>query len=174
MRERNGRLLRPLLSVGRERIVEYATIHGLSWVDDESNANIQLSRNFLRHSIVPALKSRFPAAESRLALAAMRFEEAADLLDDLALVDLGPQSPEFPLPVKLLSSLPEARARNVLRFLLSQYGVGIPSEARIVEAVRQLIDAAPDRHPILQFGHARLVRRKGLVVLEADGSDQSF
>jgi tRNA(Ile)-lysidine synthase len=169
MPERNGRLLRPLLPVSRKDIVEYANRHGLSWVDDESNADIRYSRNFLRHSILPALRQRFPAAESRLAFAAERFSEAANLLDELALMDLGTYAPEFPLPVELLAGLPEARARNVLRFLLNRSGVGIPSEGRLVEAVRQLVEATPDRHPVLRFGDARLIRRKGFVILESGG-----
>lgn len=174
MPECRSRLLRPLLPVSREDILGYAKTYGLSWVDDESNTDVRMSRNFLRHSILPALKRRFPDAESRLAMAAKRFEEAADLLDEFARQDLGALAPEFPLPIQLLSGLSEARARNILRFLLYRHGVGIPSESRLTEAVRQFIEAAPDRHPALQFGNARLVRRKGAIVLEAGSSDHSL
>lgn len=174
MPESRSRLLRPLLPVSRDDIVRYANAHGLSWKNDESNTDLRLTRNFLRHSILPALKRRFPDAESRLAMAAKRFEEAADLLDDLARQDLGALAPEFPLPIQLLSALPEARARNVLRFLLHRNGVGIPSESRLTEAIRQFIEAAPDRHPAMQFGNSMLVRRKGAVVLETGSRDHSF
>jgi tRNA(Ile)-lysidine synthase len=166
MPERSGRLLRPLLSVGRTAIAEYAETHGLSWVDDHSNADTRYSRNFLRQEILPAIQTRFPAAEAQLAGAAARFAEAANLLDDLARLDIGARAHTFPIDVQLLAGLAEPRARNVLRFLLACHGVGIPSEERLVEILRQCVDAAPDRHPALVFGNCRLRRKAGQVVLE--------
>lgn len=166
MPERNGRLLRPLLTVSRQDILSYAQAHRLAWIDDESNEDVRHSRNFLRHRVIPVIEQRFPAVERRLSTAAGRFSEAADLLDDLARLDLGARPRDFPIPVTVLAALPEARARNVLRFLLSCRGIGMPSEERMVEALRQLVAAGPDRHPSLVFGHARLARRKGLVVLD--------
>ncbi|HZV53477.1 MAG TPA: tRNA lysidine(34) synthetase TilS [Rhodocyclaceae bacterium] len=168
MCERNGRLLRPLLHVGREEILEYATTHGLSWIEDESNADIRYSRNFLRHRILPAIARRFPAAEHRLASTASRFAEAADLLDELAQLDLGEQAPRFPVLVDVLARLSEARGRNILRFLLTSQGVGIPSEERLREALRQFLVAGPDRHPSIAFGHWRLTRRRGWIELDSD------
>jgi tRNA(Ile)-lysidine synthase len=166
MRERSGRLLRPMLQVGRGDIAEYAKLHRLSWVEDDSNADVRYSRNFLRHSILPTIQHRFPAAEQRLASAAARFAEAADLLDDLARLDMGTLEPKFPIPVAHLALLAEPRARNVLRYLLSSYGVGIPSEARLIEVLHQCLSARPDRHPALVFGKYVLRRRAGSIALE--------
>jgi tRNA(Ile)-lysidine synthase len=166
MPERKGRLLRPLLSVGRTEIAEYAKTHGLSWVDDQSNADTRYSRNFIRQDILPAIQTRFPAAEVQLASAAARFAEAADLLDDLARLDIGAGPHAFPIALRLLAGLTESRARNVLRFLLACHGVGIPSEDRLVEILRQCLDAAPDRHPAQVFGNYVLRRKAGQLVLE--------
>lgn len=159
MPECSGRLLRPLLGVGRCEILDYAKAHGLQWVDDHSNVDTRYARNFLRHRVFPAIKSRFPAAEQRLASAAGRFAEAADLLDDLARLDLGESDPTFPVEIDRLAGMSEPRARNALRYLLSRYGVAIPSEERLSEALRQCLDAAPDRHPALVFGR-HVIRRK--------------
>ncbi|MDD5249861.1 MAG: TilS substrate-binding domain-containing protein [Rhodocyclaceae bacterium] len=89
------------------------------------------------------------------------------LLDDLAVLDLGAHAAAFPLDVAVLRSLTESRARNVLRFLLQRRHIGIPSEERLREFLRQLICAAPDRHPAVMFGRWRLQRRAGKVVVEA-------
>lgn len=169
MRERNGRLLRPLLSVGRDEIERYARMHRLEWIEDESNADIRHSRNFLRHRILPDLSRRFPAVAKNLAAAAARFAEAQTLLDDLARLDLGADEADFPVSVERLACLDEARARNVLRYLLARHHVKIPSEARLYEAVRQMCAAAADRHPALVFGSQRLYRRQGWVYLEPVG-----
>ena len=165
MRECNGRLLRPLLSVGRAEIESYARQHGLEWIEDESNQDTRHTRNFLRHRILAPLTQRFPAAQANLAAAASRFAEALDLLDGLARTDLGVQD-EFPLAIELLQRLDEPRARNVLRYLLARHDVPIPSEARLREALRQMLTAAADRHPALVLGRRRLLRRRGKIYLE--------
>ncbi len=166
MPERNGRLLRPLLEVGRVDIEAYAKAHGLNWMDDHSNADTRFSRNFLRHTIIPALSRRFPAAEQRLAAAAARFAEAADLLDELARLDLGSREDSFPIDVECLTQLSEPRARNLLRYLLARHGVGIPSEERLSEALRQFIEAGQDKHPALVFGGHVMRRKAGRIILE--------
>lgn len=165
MRERNGRLLRPWLDIGREAIEAYAGAHGLVWIEDESNADIRHSRNFLRHRIMPELHGRFPAAAKNFAGASQRFAAALDLLDDLARIDLGGAT-DFPVPIAVLQGLSETRAGNVLRYLLARRQVMIPSEARLLEAVRQMREAAQDRHPALRFGAHCLRRRSGKVYLE--------
>lgn len=169
MGERNGRLLRPLLTVGRDDILAYARRHGLGWIEDESNADVRFSRNFLRHRILPVMRERFPAAEARLASASGRFAEAADLLDELAVMDLEGHEACFPLSIDVLSRLSERRARNVLRLLLSRAGVGIPSEERLAEVLRQCLTAKADRHPAVAFGEWQLRRRGQEITLEPMG-----
>lgn len=165
MRERNGRLLRPLLPVGRADIEAYARAHALQWVEDESNADLRHARNFLRRRILPELQGRFPAAGKTLAAAASRFAEALDLVDALARADLDGRE-DFPVDAACLDRLDEARARNALRYLLARRQVMIPGEARLTEAVRQMRSAGPDRHPVLAFGDHRLCRRRGKLYLE--------
>lgn len=160
------RVLRPLLRVSRDALEAYLQRHALLWVDDESNADIRWSRNYLRHRVMPVLTERFPAADACLARAAGRFAEAADLLDDLARLDAGDAPLHFPFPVATLSSLPEARARNLLRYLLAQQGVMIPSAAKLREGLRQIQHAKCDRHPSVLLGMWRLFRSKNTVCLE--------
>lgn len=167
MREVQGRLLRPLLDVGRDAIQAYARSHQLRWIEDESNADTTYSRNHLRHEVLAGLEQRFPGSGANLAAAARRFGEAQALLDDLARSDIGGEAFDFPVSVAALAALDEPRARNVLRFLLQQRHVGIASDERLREALRQLIHAAPDRHPAITFGDHRLVRRGRQIVLEA-------
>ncbi|MFN4148153.1 MAG: tRNA lysidine(34) synthetase TilS [Rhodocyclaceae bacterium] len=168
MHEASGRLLRPLLTVGRAEIEDYARAHHLDWIEDESNADVRHSRNFLRHRIMKPLTQRFPAAARNLAAASERFAAAEALLDELARIDLAGEE-GFPLAIERLEILTEPRARNVLRYLLTRHRVRIPSEARLREALRQMLTAAGDRHPVVQFGNHRLLRRQGRIYLEPAG-----
>jgi len=53
-------VFRPLLDVERAEIKNYATWHQLSWVEDDSNADIKFSRNFLRAKVLPLLADKWP------------------------------------------------------------------------------------------------------------------
>ncbi|HEX8962015.1 MAG TPA: tRNA lysidine(34) synthetase TilS [Rhodocyclaceae bacterium] len=165
MAELNGKLLRPLLSVPREELRRYAERHQVHWIEDESNDDTRFSRNHVRHEVLAGLERRFPGSKSNLGAAARRFREALDLLDDLAVLDLGGLA-DFPVPVGAFAKLAEPRARNALRYLLQKNRIGIPSEERLRELLRQLIEAAADRHPEATFGRWRIFRRAGLVCAE--------
>lgn len=155
---RGVRILRPLLSVSRTEIESYAEAQGLAWVDDESNVDQRFSRNFLRHEVLPILASRFPGVESCLAQAAGNFAEALTLLDDLAAQDWAFVANGNTAQIKHLRRLSADRIKNLLRFRLRQLGWRTPDAPRLAEFVRQLLEAAPDRHPslLLPDGEMRL------------------
>ena len=104
-----GKLLaRPLLGVPRQAVAEYARLHELEWIEDESNADPALTRNFLRHRVAPLLDERFPQWKRALARAAQHFAQK------------------------------ELRAQDLLRAWLREQGLKAPSEAKLVDMLRQL------------------------------------
>lgn len=159
--ESRGRFLRPFLGVTRATLREYATLHGLTWVEDESNCDCRYTRNFLRHEILPVITSRFPRAAQQISAASRRFRETDALLDDLARMDLGARLPEFPLPLNLFRELPERRARNLLRALITWHHKQPPDERRLNEFVRQLRSVGSDRHPRIDLASYALWCEQG-------------
>jgi len=101
-------LLRPLLEVPRAAILAYAREQGLEWVEDESNADEALTRNFVRRRLGPLIESRFPRWRESLARAARHFAGVG--LD----------------------------AQALLREFLAAQGLRAPSEAKLVEMLKQL------------------------------------
>ena len=144
--QRNGPLLiRPLLDVAHAVLEAYAVEHGLRWIDDESNANRHFRRNFLRHDVLPALEDKFPGARQSLARAAGHFGDAAQLLDELAALDLAAvRQPSGRIGLAAFNALVPARARNVLRAVWLEAGFRAPETRWVDEARRQL--AATDAH----------------------------
>lgn len=55
-----GKLLRPLLFTPRSEINRYVEEHQIHFREDPSNQNENLTRNFLRHKVVPALTQVHP------------------------------------------------------------------------------------------------------------------
>ena len=84
----NGALFRPLLGIPRSHLESRARHWQLSWIDDESNADQNLDRNYIRHSILPLLLNRWPAALRRISVSAGWIREALALTDELAVLDL--------------------------------------------------------------------------------------
>ncbi len=159
-------LLRPWLELDRATLLDWARARKLCWIEDPSNQDTRLDRNFLRHAIGPQLGKRFPGWRVGLARSAQWAAEAQQLLEELAQQDLGAlDTLEVADPALLPGScvawraLPQARARNLLRCLLSARGLPAPPAARLAEWLRQL-NAAADRLPELVWG-AQVMRRWG-------------
>src|SRR5262249_55497921 len=53
-------VLRPLISLRRAALFDYAVERGLEWVEDPTNAANRFLRNRLRHEILPALRRANP------------------------------------------------------------------------------------------------------------------
>jgi len=137
-------LLRPLLDVPRERIVEYAIAMRLDWIEDESNRDDTLTRNFVRRQIGPVLARRYPRWRESLARAARHFAAA------------------------------EADANRLLRQFLQEQGLRAPSEKKLAEMLRQLTTAQRDRGVRMRHDGAELRVFRDRVVVRNPGKEVSF
>ena len=157
--------LRPLLDVPRQAIRDYATSHGLQWMDDDSNADRRFARNFLRHEILPVIDQRFPGAVANVAHAAAHCAEASELLNDLAVLDAGAIVEGSGIDIERLAELAPARAKNLLRFFLRRHGLRPPDQRRLTEMLRQLLTARRDRQLCLAHEGTELRRFRNRVCL---------
>jgi tRNA(Ile)-lysidine synthase len=156
-----GRLLRPLLELPRAALAEYARGAALAWVEDPSNADRGLDRNFVRHEVLPLLAQRWPAASVTLARSGRLCAEAAGLLDELAAQDARRVGRRGRVRVAALAELAPARQRNLLRHLCRLALGSVPSEARLREGLAQLLAAGPDRNPALEWTGGSIRRHRG-------------
>jgi len=158
-------ILRPMLALTRAKIEAYARAHRLSWVEDESNADTGRDRNFLRHQVLPVIGRAFPAYRVTLARAAAHLGEAAQLLDQLAAADAQRVVKQNTLALAALQRLGDARAKNLLRWLLSQHGATAPETDRLQEGLRQLFEARDDAAVRVALGERELRRYAGRAYL---------
>lgn len=169
MRERrpfaNGLLWRPLLAIPRSALLEYAQAHRLSWIEDSSNADQSLDRNFLRHRITPALAERWPHAAAALARSAELLAEDAELLRDEGskrLAKVRESDPSILSTAALLTEEKPWRTR-MLRLWLEELGLPpLPSGAlKIIET--EVLRARPDSEPEYRWAGATLRCWRGLL-----------
>lgn len=159
-------LLRPLLGVERSELEHCAHQAGLSWVDDPSNTDQRFDRNFLRLSILPALKARWSGLNQRLQHSAGACAESEFLNQRLA--ELQWQAfgghPRR-LPVKGLSELSLVEQKNLLRWWIKRAGCPPPSITNWSQILHDLLRAAEDRSPELQANGYTLRRFQGELYL---------
>jgi tRNA(Ile)-lysidine synthase len=127
MRPRAGDVVRPLLAVSRQEVLDYLRERGLEWREDPSNRDPAHRRNRVRHELLPYLEARFnPRVREALArTAALLADEAAhvraeaeSLLDGVAREEGG----DLVLRREPLARAPKAVARAALRQALLRAG----------------------------------------------------
>lgn len=80
----NGRIIRPLLCVSRREIERYLADRGILWREDETNREMDFTRNCIRQQILPLLENRVNrGAAAHLAAAALEFQEAEAYAADM-------------------------------------------------------------------------------------------
>ena len=73
MRMRSGNHIRPFLETPPEDLRDYLRGEGISWREDESNADTAYARNRIRAAVLPELTALYPGAAGAIA----RFSQAA-------------------------------------------------------------------------------------------------
>ena len=113
-------LLRPLLGVTRARIDEYIQENALPFREDETNADVALSRNRIRHEVLPALERAVPGAKENLVRFAERAVRDDAFLGALALREVRGEgekrvSIDLPEPVFFRACLAAMKALGLTR-----------------------------------------------------------
>jgi tRNA(Ile)-lysidine synthase len=160
---------RPLLDFTRDDLLKYATDHALSWIDDESNANLHHTRNFIRHEVMPILAKRFPSVTKTLARSADHCAEAQEFIERLTRDTLTNMegSASGTLSVKKLIQREVNEQQYILREWIQQAGFLLPSMVKMQQMTERLLHARMDKMPHVQWGNAEIRRyRDDLYMME--------
>lgn len=63
---RDGKYIRPMLQVPREEIMAYIDEYDIPYVEDETNSDINYSRNYIRQVIMPTIRKKFKTVDKNL------------------------------------------------------------------------------------------------------------
>ena len=79
---RNGNIIRPLLSLSREDIVQYLDALGESYVTDSTNLHNDVKRNKIRLDVMPLLRELNPSVSQSIFESSLRVGEALKVFDE--------------------------------------------------------------------------------------------
>ena len=151
-------VLRPLLKISRDQLERWAQANALRWIDDESNDDQHYDRNFIRHTVFPAIERRFPAYRSTFARVAENQADAMRLLAQIAVEDATVAICGEKLDLTWMKTQTAERSMNLLRWWIdSKTGVK-PSQAWLSNGVHQLLNAKANAQVQCSFG--RFVLRR--------------
>jgi tRNA(Ile)-lysidine synthase len=162
-----GWLARPLLSRSRTELEEWVRGEGLSWVDDDTNADETLDRNYLRRRVLPLVRERWPGVGSAVSRSARHAAEGQRLLDMIARSDVERASSGAGLFVPALRALQPDRRRNALRFWIARSGARVPDTSRLEELAGPVIDARPDASPRVTWGDVEVQRHADVLSINS-------
>lgn len=117
---RRGRVVRPLLELGRDETRALAEGAGLPFAEDPSNADRRFARARLREEVLPVLRELNPAAEENIASTRAELGEDREALEELArrlLESAGAGRGVAAVPASALEEAPAALRRLALRAL---------------------------------------------------------
>ena len=170
---RRGRLVRPLLATSRAEITAYLEAHGLSHVEDASNADPAFARNKLRHQVLPLLQALNPRLEEALGESIRRLRadndylnaQAAGMAREAAWAD-----DDLVIRAQLVARAPDPIAVRIIRWMLLEMGEHQFSAAHLQAVVDLARSSAPSGRVDLAHG-LTAYRVYGDLLLTVQGED---
>jgi len=168
-----GTIIRPLLQVPHHLIKSYAANNRLEWINDNSNRDQSFDRNFLRHTVIPNLTSRWHDANKKLAQIASSSYNDLELLNEILQSDLNDTiytdeipfiSKAYALKIEPLMKLSSCRQRHLLRYWLEQKNFPIPSRLTLERIFSELIPASSQSQPTVRWPSCEIRRYKNLII----------
>ncbi len=167
--------LRPLLTNSRDEIEAYASAYKLRWVEDDSNADQSLDRNYLRKTILPLIKQRWPKSLRTINRSASNCGDAASVIEELAKNDLSTMvTQDHALDINKLLELTELRQHNALRYWIKVRGFGLPNKKHLAQIYKTVINARDDAMPFVEWNGEQIRRyQNSLYLMHQSKSDST-
>ncbi len=178
-RSNNCQIVRPLLGFEKNQILEYAHAYQLHWVEDESNQDPTIDRNWWRTQLLPQIWQRYPDQKHALIRTLDTISHEHHLLQQLLNQKLASYKatnnaedtfhsalkklPYFDL--QLIQGLDSAVALSYVRAWLSQYVDVLPSAMQMKSIYVDMIQAREDAEPNFKWADSVLYRYRDLIFL---------
>ena len=172
IKEKKGKLIRPLLFASREEIEKYASENFIPYREDSSNSEVVYQRNFLRHKILPLFSELNPAFKKNFMASVDNLKAAYDVYENAIGNEIQQVlTKENGQTVVAISALQNSsHPKTVLLEILSGYGFN----ASVVDAVYQSLDTLSGKQ-FFSKTHRLVKDRDALFIQELkDDEDRVF
>lgn len=158
MDSNKGLHIRPLLDESYQSLQAYAEENKLTFIEDPSNKNNRLDRNFLRNHVLPQLREHWQGLDKTLSRAAKIQSETKGLLDQMAealRVDCAKFSDSKEssntLSVRCLLTLSRVKQKLLIRYWITEKGFLAPSQKKLRNILNEVLLAKEDTQPLVTW-----------------------
>lgn len=161
MQTRQGKILRPLLSIKKEDILAYAKNHQIAWREDATNQTNDYLRNAIRNQLIPILNEIKSNAEERILQSMNLLEIENQWINERVSTFKGKffkplENQTFSIPIAELKNLKPIE--NTLHYLFYDFGFGSAKE------IEKLLSA--ENSSEIQSDKFRLIKNRKEILLK--------
>lgn len=134
-------LHRPLINISKKEILRYAEAHGLQWVEDVTNQNLDYLRNYVRRTLIPRAQAKDPKFAEKLtrlisSTQSLKADITLELESLVAHFTINQEQISLELPRYDLVMWPDEVSREVIYSLLTKLDPAWhPSKLQIMRAL---------------------------------------
>ncbi len=163
-----GSLIRPLLLIRKQQLIEYAKEQHLQFVEDVSNHSDKYTRNFFRNQLIPQIQSIYPGTEENILDNIERIKEVANIYQEAIAVKLKNlcerKGAETHIPILKL------KQENSLTTIIWELVKNFSFNAAQTHEIIKLMDAENAAH-VSSSTHRVIKNRKWLIIAEKEQSN---
>ncbi|UOO80767.1 tRNA lysidine(34) synthetase TilS [Uruburuella testudinis] len=155
------RIWRPLLAFRRDELAAYAAAYGWDFVQDSSNADNALLRNWLRNEGLPPWRDRLPHLDAHIVHSIGALQDELALLEEISGQDWQAVHHNGSFDVCRWRALSDVRRRQQLLRLAKHHHLGMPGSASVADFAQTLLHlqtASAQWH--LPHGHVYAYRNR--------------
>lgn len=154
---RRGNIIRPLLCVSRDEIVNYAKENGISNVEDSTNACDDYFRNRIRHNVIPLLVKESPYVLANSVALAYQLRQDDEYLNNKADEEIEKANGEY--TTEWLNSFDNVIRTRIIKKMLERLDVEYSSNT--IGYISNYLDGTHDNIRVALPNHKELVICKG-------------
>lgn len=180
MRPVRDHLIRPLLCVSREQIEAVLAEQDIAFVTDESNADNQFTRNYIRNQVLVDLKNQVnERAIQHIADCSASMAEMVDFMDQMVADEIKElvlvKESQVSIPRASLHKLHPFMQKRLIYEMLCMVAGHKKDVLRVhVNAVVELLAGQSGRSVDLVYGMQALVDQQFLIIQRIDGADTNL
>jgi len=168
---KNRDIVRPMLFASKQQLLDYINEHSIRFREDASNNSEKYERNYIRHTIIPALKTINPEVEQALGRSISNFrfaqQEVNKKIASYRSKLLNPMQGGFYIYIKQLNGYPFAL--DILYQLLYPFGF---NTAQVTELfTKQDVQSGKE---FLSNSHRVIKDRDRLLIVEKGNAEKLF
>ncbi len=121
--KKHGKIIRPLLGFSKQEIIDFRTRIGYSYIDDPTNKDVSIPRNFLRNKVLKPWEDQVPKVIKGISQSAQHFQDWENALDYLIVSYLMPKiiksDVRFEISYEVIKSMPKMAMLRLVKLLIN-------------------------------------------------------